>query len=303
MTQISLEDARKITDSTEQQYGLPQGTLFKMSGEESSFNLDAESGKGAEGPFQLMPATQKAYGVTDPHDYTQAADAAGRYMRDSLAKYNGNMDMALADYNGGPRAAKALAAGSPWPETRDYLSKFNGTTSAAGQTPSAKPDPLSSAFTSGDSVNPDQSASASDLVQMQAQQRAENGGLINNVENIPQALALGFASDNSVVNWWRDRGTQSTDWNFSWDNDKAGKYLEGIPEKNWDYILQATSDSDADFRRSRMQQSMQDEQKLSEMGVAGFGGRLVGGLMDLPTLIGFVPGMGGEGLLLSLIHI
>lgn len=234
MTQISLEDARKITDSTEQQYGLPQGTLFKMSGEESSFNLDAESGKGAEGPFQLMPATQKAYGVTAPHDYTQAADAAGRYMRDSLAKYNGNMDMALADYNGGPRAAKALAAGSPWPETRDYLSKFNGTTPAAGQTPSGKPDPLSSAFTSGDSVNPDQSTSASDLVQMQAQQRAENGGLINNVENIPQALALGFASDNSVVNWWRDRGTQSTDWNFSWDNDKAGKYLEGIPEKNWD---------------------------------------------------------------------
>ncbi|MGO3983345.1 transglycosylase SLT domain-containing protein [Pseudomonas sp. SAS7] len=297
MTQISLEDARKITDSTEQQYGLPQGTLFKMSGEESSFNLDAESGKGAEGPFQLMPATQKAYGVTDPHDYTQAADAAGRYMRDSLAKYNGNMNMALADYNGGPRAAKALAAGSPWPETRDYLSKFNGTAPAAGQTPSGKPDPLSSAFTSGDSVNPDQSASASDLVQMQAQQRAENGGLINNVENIPQALALGFASDNSVVNWWRDRGTQSTDWNFSWDNDKAGKYLEGIPEKNWDYILQATSDSDADFRRSRMQQSMQDEQKLSEMGVAGFGSRLVGGLVDLPTLIGFVPGMGGEGLL------
>ncbi|WP_250519210.1 transglycosylase SLT domain-containing protein [Caballeronia sp. ATUFL_M1_KS5A] len=284
---ISRDDAFQIASNTEQKYGLPEGTLWKMSGiEDGSLNPHAVSPVGAKGFFQFTDATAKAYGLDDPSDYGKSADAAARYMTDNLKRYGGNMSLALADYNGGPKAVKALAAGKPWPETSDYLAKFFG----------GKPEPLSSAFTTGDSITPDSSVGASALHE-QAAKRARDGGFLNGLANLPSAVSLGFQQDNSVYNWWQERGIEQTDPNWSWNDENSKQYLEGVPEKHWDYILQAKSQGEADFRRSRMQQSMENEQKLADMGVAGMTGRIAGGLADLPTLIAFVPGMGGEGLL------
>jgi len=255
-----------------------------MSGiENNALDPNAVSPKGAKGFFQFTEPTAKTYGVT-VGDYASEADGAARYMVDNQKKYNGNIDLSLADYNGGPKAAHALASGKPWPETSEYLSRFHG----------GKSEPLSSAFTTGDSITPDSSAGASALHE-QAAQRARDGGFLNGVANLPGAIGLGFQQDNSVYNWWQERGVAQTDPNWAWNDENTAQYLNGVPEKNWDYILQAKSQGEADFRRSRMQQSMENEQKLSEMGVAGFTGRLVGGLADLPSLIAFVPGLGGEG--------
>ena len=283
---ITREDAFQIASNAEQKYGLPEGTLWKMSGiENNALDPNAVSPKGAKGFFQFTEPTAKTYGVT-VGDYASEADGAARYMVDNQKKYNGNIDLSLADYNGGPKAAHALASGKPWPETSEYLSRFHG----------GKSEPLSSAFTTGDSITPDSSAGASALHE-QASQRARDGGFLNGVANLPGAIGLGFQQDNSVYNWWQERGVAQTDPTWAWNDENSAQYLNGVPEKNWDYILQAKSQGEADFRRSRMQQSMENEQKLSEMGVAGFTGRLVGGLADLPTLIAFVPGLGGEGLL------
>lgn len=288
MADINLDEARAITTAKEKQYGLPEGTLFKVGGIESSFKSGQVSPKGAQGYFQIMPETGKAYGLKDPNNFAEAADVAGRYMRDAMKRYDGNLNLSLADYNGGPRAAKALAAGKPWAETSDYLNKFHG----GGYTP------LSGQFTTGASTPGGASYSASELFKQQQQQDAEYGGLVNGIANLPGAVATGFKLDNSVYNWWQEQAiTKHTDPNFQWTEDLSKEILNGIPQKNWEYVLQAKSRQEAEDRRARTMQSLQQEEELAKMGMSGFAGRLIGGLADLPTLIAFVPGAGGEGLL------
>lgn len=287
MADIDLEKARAITAAKEEQYGLPSGTLFKIGGIESSFRGNAVSPKGAKGYFQFMDPTAKTYGVT-VGDFESEADGAARYMRDNLKKYNGNLDLSLADYNGGPKAAMALAKGKPWAETSDYLSKFYGRT---GYTP------ISSQFTTGESISPTASPSASQLYKEERQRDAEYGGFVNGVANLPSAIATGFQLDNSVYNLWKQTAISNMDPNFQMTEDFAKELLDGIPQKHWEYVLQAKSAQEANDRRARTMDALQKEQELSKMGVTGFAGRLVGGLADIPTLIALVPGFGGEGLL------
>ena len=289
MADIDLTQARAITTQKEKQYGLPDGTLFKIGGMESSFKSGAVSPKGALGYFQFMPDTAKAYGLKDPSNFEESADAAARYMRDNLKKYNGNIDLSLADYNGGPKAAQALARGKPWSETSDYLSKFHGGGYA----------PLSGQFTTGDSIRPSFSPSASELYKQEQQRNAEYGGFVNNVANFPGAVAQGFQLDNSVYNFWKEQGLKSVDPNFIWTEDIGKQMLDGIPQKHWEYVLQAKSEQEARDRRARTMSDMEKELDLAKKGVAGFTGRMVGGLADIPTLLAFVPGAGGEALLTS----
>lgn len=287
MATIDLGEARRITSEIEDKYSLPAGTLFKQGKIESGFNANAVSPKGARSYFQFMPETAKTYGVKIG-DFASEADGAGRYMRDNLVKYNGNLDLALADYNGGPKAAMALAKGKPWAETSGYLAKFHGDSSYVSP---------SKQFTTASSAPLTASPSASELSRDADQQRAEYGGMWNNIANLPSAVATGFKIDNSVYNFFQERGLSSTDPNFRWNDQNSKHYLNGVPERHWDYILQSKSDQEAQLRRARMMDSLEKEQQLARMGVAGFGGRLVGSLVDLPTLVAFVPGMGGEGLL------
>jgi soluble lytic murein transglycosylase-like protein len=69
---------------------------------ESGGDPNAVSSAGAQGLFQLMPATQKQFNVTNWRDPTQQANAAAMYMQQLLAKYQGNYAEALAAYNWGP---------------------------------------------------------------------------------------------------------------------------------------------------------------------------------------------------------
>ncbi len=283
----SLGEVQQITREAEQKYGLPTDTLFKISGIESSHGKDMVSPARAKGWFQFIDSTAKAYGLDDPMDLAKSADAAGRYMRDNLKRYNGNIDLALADYNGGPKAAKALARGKPWRDTADYISKFHGETSR----------PLSKQFTTGERIEPTASASASELYQQRKQQESEYGGVVNNLANLPSAIAKGFQADNSVYNWWKSRGLEQVDPNFTWTEDLAKQMTSGINQDHWDYVLQAKSQQEAQLRRGRVLEALEREQELARMGVAGFTGRLTASLADLPTLISFVPILGGTGAL------
>ena len=247
----SLGEVQQITREAEQKYGLPDGTLFKISGIESSHGKAMVSPKGAKGWFQFIDSTAKAYGLDDPMDLAKSADAAGRYMRDNLKRYNGNIDLALADYNGGPKAAKALAQGKPWGETADYISKFHG-----GDTSR----PLSKQFTTGERIEPTASASASELYQERKQQESEYGGVVNNLANLPSAIGKGFQADNSVYNWWKTRALESVDPNFTWTDDTAKRMTDGINQDHWDYVLQAKSHQEAQLRRGRVLEAMEREQ-------------------------------------------
>jgi soluble lytic murein transglycosylase-like protein len=97
--------------------GVPLSLLVATAYEESRMNPAAESGAGARGLLQLMPATERELrlGRDDPATNVLAGAA---YLREMLDRF-GAVDLALAAYNAGPTAVER-AGGAPTIETLRY---------------------------------------------------------------------------------------------------------------------------------------------------------------------------------------
>jgi soluble lytic murein transglycosylase-like protein len=112
---------------------------------ESNFNPWAVSPKGAMGVMQLMPATARRLGVTNPFDLEQNVDGGVRYLRDLLAGYAGDIDLTLAAYNAGETAV-ARSGGIPhFAETQDYVRRV-GSLYRGGAVNTGQPRPLTGPF-------------------------------------------------------------------------------------------------------------------------------------------------------------
>ncbi len=109
----------------EQQHGLPSGLLQSVMTAESAGNPNAVSPKGAQGLFQFMPQTAKAYGI-NPLDPQQAAVGAARMYGDLSKQFGGDVPSMLAAYNwGSGNLTRNGLQGAPQ-ETRDYIAKVQG---------------------------------------------------------------------------------------------------------------------------------------------------------------------------------
>lgn len=98
---------------------------------ESGFNPYAQSGAGAQGIAQFMPATARSYGLADPFDAESAIDAQAHLMRDLLRQF-GAVPLALAAYNAGPRPVAACGCVPQIPETVGYVARILGLLGGAG---------------------------------------------------------------------------------------------------------------------------------------------------------------------------
>jgi len=97
---------------------------------ESAFNRFARSAKGAMGLMQLMPATMKQYGVTDPYNPAENVRAGVAYLRELLDRYQNDEQLALAAYNAGPGAVDRHGQSvPPYRETRNYVAQISQMTS------------------------------------------------------------------------------------------------------------------------------------------------------------------------------
>ena len=90
---------------------------------ESAWNPRAVSPKGAKGLMQLMPATVRSHGVTDPFDPAQNVEAGTRELASHLVHHSGEFALALAAYNAGPTAVARYQGIPPYRETLDYVDR------------------------------------------------------------------------------------------------------------------------------------------------------------------------------------
>ena len=90
---------------------------------ESGGRPNARSGKGAMGYMQLMPSTAKALGVKDPYDPKQNIEGAAKLLAELNKRYDGDLDLMLADYNAGRTAVVEHGGVPPYKETQNYIRK------------------------------------------------------------------------------------------------------------------------------------------------------------------------------------
>lgn len=119
---IKYED---IFNQVSAQTGVSAQLLKAVAQAESGCRSDAVSSCGAVGVMQLMPATAKAYGVTDPFDAYENISGGAKLLSDLLEKYNGNVTLSLAAYNAGSGNVSKYGGVPPFKETINYIDKIN----------------------------------------------------------------------------------------------------------------------------------------------------------------------------------
>jgi hypothetical protein len=113
--------------SVAQANNLPVPFFANLIWQESSFNTRTISRAGAQGIAQFMPRTAVQFGLINPFEPIHALNVAGKFVRD-LNKQFGNLGLAAAAYNAGPRRVSDwLAKKGEMPgETRNYVVRVTG---------------------------------------------------------------------------------------------------------------------------------------------------------------------------------
>ena len=113
--------ARELADKYKVPYSMVQHAMNKETGHLADLadKAGAVSRKGAQGVMQLMPATAKGLGVTDPFDVKQNIQGGVKYLAQLNQKYN-DPAKALAAYNAGPGRVDRLIQR----HGEDYVSKL-----------------------------------------------------------------------------------------------------------------------------------------------------------------------------------
>ena len=108
--------------ATALQYELPESLLLAVARGESDFEATARSRANAHGVMQILwPGTARHLGIyrlSDLYDPCTNIDAGARYLKELLARYDGNLHLALAAYNYGPgriaQDGSAIPSGANW---------------------------------------------------------------------------------------------------------------------------------------------------------------------------------------------
>lgn len=125
----STIEIERAIESSAKKYGVDADLIRAIIKTESNFNPNVVSSAGAKGLMQLMPENCKEYGVVDPFDIEENIDAGTRHIKEYIDKYDGDIQMGLMAYNGGPTRMKNRGVNSiddiyKMPkETQNYVPK------------------------------------------------------------------------------------------------------------------------------------------------------------------------------------
>lgn len=116
-------DYHSIVSEKANQYDVDPSLIHAVIKTESNGNPHAVSRKGAKGLMQLMPSTASDMRVGNIFDPEENIAGGTKYLRYLLDRFNGDLTLALAAYNAGPKAVEKTGSIPHIQETRQYVKK------------------------------------------------------------------------------------------------------------------------------------------------------------------------------------
>jgi hypothetical protein len=115
-----------IIEEAALKYGVNADLVRAVIRTESNFNPLAKSHAGAKGLMQLMPKLARELGISNPFDAREKVFGGTMYLSKLLDRHDGDVSLALASFNAGPRNVARYHGIPPFKETRGYVQKITG---------------------------------------------------------------------------------------------------------------------------------------------------------------------------------
>jgi hypothetical protein len=184
----------ELSTNTERRLGLPDGMLraVLLYGERS--NNDQISSADARTPYQIIPSARnlaiKAYGIDPYLSPENAAEVAGRFLKDSLDRNKGDKSRAFAEYHGGTDPKN-------WgPITQSYITRtMSGLNELTGQPTATATTTPTTAPTRAPQTPPGQQPSIAE------------GGTISTFERARQTQQQDAIPENAIANIYQAYAT------------------------------------------------------------------------------------------------
>jgi membrane-bound lytic murein transglycosylase B len=128
-------DMQKIYNAVStaaEKYGVDSNLILAIIKQESDFDPNSTSSCGAAGLMQIMPENFANAGITNEYDVNQNINGGTKLFKEYLDKFDGNTEMALMAYNGGPGTMhkRGISSASDLykmpQETQNYVPKVMG---------------------------------------------------------------------------------------------------------------------------------------------------------------------------------
>lgn len=117
-----IKDYEKVIIKAAKKFGVEAPLIKAIIKAESDFDQKAISVSGAKGLMQLMPQTAMEMNVSDPLDPRENIFGGTRYLS-ILLRHFGDISLAVAAYNAGPKNVEYFEGIPPFPETRAFVKR------------------------------------------------------------------------------------------------------------------------------------------------------------------------------------
>jgi soluble lytic murein transglycosylase-like protein len=105
-------------------YGVDVDLVRAVVQTESRFDPRAVSRAGAKGLMQIMPVLARELKIRNVFDPRENVFGGVKYLSQLLERHDGDVSLALASYNAGPRNVARYRGVPPFKETRGYVTKI-----------------------------------------------------------------------------------------------------------------------------------------------------------------------------------